>query len=231
LTIINVAIDLEMAEYLLISIINLELIKGMEVLIFQQFGSAEKKIEGIKRYGKGITLRLISVDVHLPELVDNPEGLVDDDFRADLVLNYFKHPDLSDYLIRLCDQKGITVISAGKKGAGVTPFTCCGLGANEKFGEYGLQFGMPEYRLELVDGAISKIEVVRGAPCGATWDSLGELRGMSIEEALVTLPRRVQYFCVADPSGFDPVTGKSPVHYAGHVHIAALKKALSELQE
>lgn len=204
----------------------------MNIIIFQQFGSAEKKIEGIRKYGKDIgMLQLISIDVYLPEFIDDPEEYFDTSFCADLVLNYLKHPDLSDYLQRLCDTKEITIVSAGKKGAGITPFTCCGLGVNKKLGGYGHQFGMPEYQVELKNGKISKIEVVRGAPCGATWDSLDEMIGMGVEEALTTLPRQVQYFCVADPSGFDPVTGKSPVHYAGYVHIAALEKALSKCKE
>ena len=38
----------------------------------------------------------------------------------------------------------------------------------------------------------------------------------------------MQYLCVADPSSFDPISGKSALHYAGKVHAAALKKALSE---
>ena len=204
----------------------------MKIIIFQQFDSAEKKIEGIRKYGKDIgTLQLISIDVRLPELIDYPEEYIDSSFCADLVLNYLKHPDLSDYLQRHCEEKEITIVSAGKKGAGITPFTCCGLGANEKLGEYGRQFGLPEYQVEMKNGEIAKIVIVRGAPCGATWDSLDEMVGMSVEEALTTLPRQVQYFCVADPSGFDPVTGKSPVHYAGYVHIAALEKALSECKE
>jgi len=203
----------------------------MKIIIFQQFGSAEKKIEGIQKYGKDFKpLKVISIDVHLPQLIDDPEEYFDTDFHADLVLNYLKHPDLSDYLINLCLKKGIQVVSAGKKGLGITPFTCCGLGVNKKLGGYGQQFGLPEYRVELNNNRIKSIEVVRGAPCGATWDSLNDLIGMSVEEALTTIPRQVQYFCVADPSGFDPVTGKSPVHYAGYVHIAALKKALSEVE-
>ncbi len=204
----------------------------MKIKIFQQFGSAEKKIEGIKRYGHGIeTLELVSIDDNLPELVDNPEDFIHDDIQADLVLNYLTHPDLSDYLTKVCEKKVIPIVSAGKKGHGFTPFTCCGLGVNDKLGEYGRRFGFPEYKIELENKRISKIDVVRGAPCGATWDSLGTLIGMRVEEALTTLPRQVQYFCVADPSRFDPVSGKSPVHYAGHVHIAALKKALLEIEE
>ena len=67
----------------------------------------------------------------------------------------------------------------------------------------------------------------RGAPCGATWDVLANVIGLSVEEAITTLAREVQYICYADPSDFDPISGKSPLHYAGDVHAAALKKALS----
>ena len=46
-----------------------------------------------------------------------------------------------------------------------------------------------------------------------------------------TLAREVQYICYADPSAFDPISGKSPLHYAGAVHAAALKKAISEKKD
>jgi len=38
----------------------------------------------------------------------------------------------------------------------------------------------------------------------------------------------VQFFCSADPAGWDPIYGKSPVHFAGHIHDAALKKAITK---
>ncbi|MBE9519600.1 MAG: hypothetical protein IME97_00625 [Proteobacteria bacterium] len=95
-------------------------------------------------------------------------------------------------------------------------------------GEYGKQFGLPEYKIEVSNSRISSIEVRRGAPCGATWDVLANVIGLPVEEAITTLAREVQYICYADPSSFDPISGKSPLHYAGDVHAAALKKALSE---
>jgi hypothetical protein len=52
--------------------------------------------------------------------------------------------------------------------------------------------------------------------------------GLPLDEAISTLAREVQYICYADPSAFDPISGKSPLHYAGDVHAAALKKALAE---
>lgn len=203
----------------------------MRIIVFQERGSGESKIQGVKRYGKGITIsEIVSFDQFFPELIDDPEEFISDTFTADLVLNYLRHPDLVDYLIGLCMQKGIPVISAGKQGEGFTPFTCCGLGKNDKLGLYGEQFGLPEYRVVIKEGMIREIEVLRGAPCGATWEALQDYVGCTVEEALTRLPRQVQYFCSADPSGFDPVTGKSPVHFAGYVHIAALKKAIEQTE-
>jgi hypothetical protein len=68
--------------------------------------------------------------------------------------------------------------------------------------------------------------VLRGAPCGATWEAARRVKDLPAEEAAVRIGLEVQYFCKADPSGWDPIFGKSPVHFAGDVHSAALKKAI-----
>lgn len=204
----------------------------MEIIVFQEKGSGEKKIEGVLNYGQGISItNILSINQFLPDFIEDPEEFIADDFTADLVLNFLKHPDLVEYLIRICEKKGVPVVSPGKKGGGITPFTCCGLGKNEHLSLYGEQFGLPEYKVSVDGGIIRDIEVLRGAPCGATWDALQDYIGCSVEDVLTRLPRQVQYFCSADPSGFDPVSGKSPVHFAGYVHIAALKKALEEAKE
>ena len=202
----------------------------MKIAVFEQNGSGQKKIAGISRYGRNVEIvQCINIIEILPDFLDNPEEYIPGDFVGDLVLDYLVHPDLSDYLVRLCVQKQVLVISSGKKIRGaLTPFTCCGLGLHKKLGPYGEQFGLPEYKVTLDGERIAALRVVRGAPCGATWDVLDRVAGAGIEEALTLLPREVQYLCVADPSGFDPVSGKSPVHYAGYVHRAALKKAIDE---
>ncbi len=204
----------------------------MDIVVFQEKKSAEAKIAGVRRYGKGIVLqKVVSIDAQLSDFIDDPEDYISDLWNADLVLNYLKHPDLVDHLIMLCREQGVVVISPGIGGSGFTPFTCCGLGRNSALGSYGEQFGIPEYRIELQGDIISAIEVLRGAPCGATWDGLHDYIGSTVDDVLVRLPRQVQYFCTADPSAFDPISGKSSVHYAGYVHIAALNKALSEAKK
>jgi hypothetical protein len=204
----------------------------MKITVFEQNGSGQHKISGIQRYGSGIEIKKIySVDVFLPDFVEDPEEYITDSFTGDLVLDYLTHPDLSFYLIQVCRKKKIPVIASGRKNEhALTPFTCCGLGRHKKLGEYGEQFGFPEYRIELQNNAIAVLEVVRGAPCGATWDILSRVVGVDIDEAMSLLPREIQYQCTANPGRFDPITGKSPVHYAGYVHRAALKKAIQVSQ-
>lgn len=80
--------------------------------------------------------------------------------------------------------------------------------------------------MEVSEGRIARVEVVRGASCGATWDAAMRLVGMTPDEALEKVGLEVQFHCKADPSNWDPLFGKSPVHFAGHIHRAALERAL-----
>ncbi len=50
-------------------------------------------------------------------------------------------------------------------------------------------------------------------------------------EAPTQLGLVTQFFCTADPAGWDPLYGKSPVHFAGEVHRAALLRALEAARE
>ena len=68
--------------------------------------------------------------------------------------------------------------------------------------------------------------VKRGAPCGATWRALGKLIGLEAEEAAVRLGLDVQLNCSADPAGWDPLWGKSPVHLAADMHYKAMQAAI-----
>ncbi len=205
----------------------------MKITVFEQNGSGQHKIAGIEQYGSEIEINeIISIDEFLPDFVDDPEEYINDSFAADLVLDYLTHPDLSHYLVSLCKKKKIPVVASGKKNEdALTPFTCCGLGRHRGLGNYGEQFGFPEYRVELDGNRITSLEVLRGAPCGATWEIVSKVIGVDIEEAMSLLPREIQYKCTANPSRFDPITGKSPVHYAGYVHRAALKKAIDKVRQ
>jgi hypothetical protein len=92
-------------------------------------------------------------------------------------------------------------------------------------------FGTPEFSVKVHDGIIAQIEVLRGAPCGATWKAAKKMIGLKPAEAIVRMGLEPQFFCSADPAGWDPIYGKSPVHFAGNVHSTALEKAVKKCTE
>ena len=199
-----------------------------QVVIFEEDGSGDFKIAGIEVYGRNICIkRVFNLKGPFPLLIDEPEEYISGIPDADLCLDFLRHPDLSQHVVELCSKKSIPVIASGQHIPGaICPFTCCGLGRKEGLGEYGRQFGVPEYKVQIRDGRINSIKVKRGASCGGTWQVCREITGLSAAEAPTVISRQIQYMCLSDPSAFDPVSGKSAVHFAGEVHKAALDRAI-----
>ncbi len=200
----------------------------MDIIVFQQQGSGEAKINGIRQHGSGLTIsEIFNLPIQLPDFIDDPEEFFSEDFNGDLVLSFLKHPDLLHHLSTLCTQKDIPLIASGKKCEGaITPVTCCALSKNLGLGTYGEQFGIPEYEVELEGNKITKMRVKRGASCGATWQVIPRIIGLTTEAAMECIARETQYLCPTDPSNFDPITGKSALHIAGNLHAKALDKAI-----
>ena len=80
--------------------------------------------------------------------------------------------------------------------------------------------------VELEAERIVAVQVVRGAPCGATWEAVEKLIGEPADEAIRKIGLTAQFSCSADPAGWDPIHGKSPVHFAGKMHSKALARAV-----
>ena len=95
------------------------------IVVFEEHGSGEKKIQGITEHGAGLNIsKRYNIEESLPEFIDDPEHYIVEDFSADLVLDFLKHPDLSSHLARVCRKKNIPLIASGKKHAeAMTPFT------------------------------------------------------------------------------------------------------------
>jgi len=75
------------------------------------------------------------------------------------------------------------------------------------------------------------VRVVRGASCGASWEAAQRMIGVDIEDAPRKIGLDTQFYCFADPAGWDPIHGKSPVHFAGKVHSKALATAIKKILE
>lgn len=201
------------------------------ITVFQQGATGKEKIQGIELYGRQIKIvEVIDFPVNLPDFIEEPQDYFPDQIQGTLVLSFLKHPDLADYAAAYCSRLSVAMIASGprKIPGAICPITCCGLAKKDTLSRYGQQFGLPEYEITLTNGRITAIQVHRGASCGATWLSLPRLMGCSTEEALEKVAREVQFLCRADPSSFDPITGHSPLHFAGNVHTKALEKALKK---
>jgi hypothetical protein len=86
------------------------------IWVFQQQGGGEEKIRGVEVYGRDLRIsRVICIDEPLPHILEEPEVYLPKVIRADLVLDFLKHPDLSDGLARICTRQGVPVVASGKK--------------------------------------------------------------------------------------------------------------------
>ncbi len=83
--------------------------------------------------------------------------------------------------------------------------------------------------MQIKEGKLVEIKVVRGAPCGATWEAARRLIGHPVEDAVRKIGLDTQFYCSANPAGWDPIYGKSPVHFAGKIHSKELQKAIEKV--
>ncbi|MBI9084150.1 MAG: hypothetical protein JEZ11_11175 [Desulfobacterales bacterium] len=209
--------------------------RKQKIVVFEQNGSGQSKIAGILKFGRDrFVIKTISIDVPVPAMIEDGREYLPQEIDADLVLDYLKHPDLCHDLALICREKGIPIVASRKKtrleGA-ITPPTCCGLSKMERLGEYGRQFGAPEFEVALENGRVQRIDILRGAPCGATWEAAKKVTGMTVDEAIIRMGLETQFFCSADGADWDPIGGKSPIHFAGDIHAAALEKAVKNVRE
>lgn len=86
------------------------------LMVFQQNGSGEKKIAGLRKYGSDkFELEIVNIDDVLPLVLDDTSDYLPQELSCDLVLDFLRHNDLSTDLADLCSQNGIPVVASGKK--------------------------------------------------------------------------------------------------------------------
>ncbi len=87
-----------------------------KILIIEQNKAGMRKAAGIKRFGKDrFSVKVIDIESDLPPIIDDGFEYLPEDIDADVVLDFLKHPDLSEDLADLCKEKGVPVIMSGKK--------------------------------------------------------------------------------------------------------------------
>jgi len=198
---------------------------------------------------KHTDFQVVSVEVPevLPDFIEDPEEFVKDlnldpkIFQADLLILYTLHPDLTPEIVRMAGEMGVkaAIIPGGIGRAGSigeleriadkygihieVDEICCTL---EKCGipevdEFAKKLGRPELEVQTKDGRISRVNVLRGSPCGATWHAAEGVVGKSVAEA----PSMTGLFCQQYPCR--AVRGTpGGIHTSGDLHKDAMERAL-----
>ncbi|MFB3765351.1 MAG: DUF166 domain-containing protein [Methanotrichaceae archaeon] len=196
--------------------------------------------------------QVVSAEVpqYLPGFIEDPEEFVKGlnlnpkVFDADLLILYTFHPDLTPEIVKMAGQHGVkaAIIPGGIARAGsigelekiaemynihieVDEICCtlekCGVPAVDEFAE---KLGKPELEVNVKDGKIDSINVIRGSPCGSTWHACQNLIGKTIEEA----PSMAGLFCQQYPCR--AVRGTpGGIHTSGDLHKDAIERALGNV--
>lgn len=86
------------------------------ILIIQQNGAGDRKAQGIKRFGENrFDVEIVDVETDLPSIIDDGFEYLPEKIDADIVLDFLKHPDLSEDLALLCEKQNVPVVISGKK--------------------------------------------------------------------------------------------------------------------
>jgi hypothetical protein len=87
-----------------------------QIVVFQQRGSGEAKIRGIREHGHGMRIaQVIDIEGDLPLVIDDTDPYLPTSLEADLVLDFLRHPDLRHGLAVRCLQWSIPVVASGKR--------------------------------------------------------------------------------------------------------------------
>jgi len=226
----------------------------IRILLFQRGMYGERVVETIKKYGKKIQIsKIFKIHKDLPDIIEEPETYIPNEIfkDIDLIISYSLHADLSQYIVEQAKNNGIKAVImpgedptfsqlgarrqlfeiAGDEVAIFGPEVTCALKPvqeNEIIKIFCSELGHPEFKVETKEGKICEVDVIRGAPCGATWYVAKEIIGESIKEAPRKAALLTQYYCRAS-RGYDIIGGEGKIHKAGKITMKAFEKAIEDI--
>ncbi len=206
----------------------------------------KRLVENIRK-NSGFKVSYIEIPEQLPDFIETPEDFVaslnldKSVFSNNLIIAYTLHPDLTPEITRLAGEHGAkaVIIAGGISRAGGQPLLldlaekynihvevheiCCEIEKCEKgiVNEFASCFGKPEVRITTKAGIITKVEVLRGAPCGSTLHMAKGIVGINKEEAPSRAGLLVQQYPCRALRGI-----RGGIHKAAELHKKAVEKAL-----
>jgi hypothetical protein len=94
--------------------------------------------------------------------------------------------------------------------------------------EFAELFGAPSLEVEVANGVVSCVNILRGAPCGSTHYMAEKLPGTKVDDAKPRAGTLVQIYPCLASRRVDRFFGDAPIHVAAKLAEKALEKALEE---
>jgi len=191
----------------------------------------------------------IELPESLPDFIEDPQGFIEGVnpdkkvLSSNLVIAYTLHPDLTPEIVRLAGENGAhaVIIAGGMSKAGGSEELdelsrkydmhievheiCCEIKkcGNDVVDRFASRFASPEVKITSKNGFISKVEVIRGAPCGSTQHMAKGLIGESVKDAPARAGLLVQQYPCRAVRGT-----RGGIHKAAQLHKKAVEKALRD---
>jgi hypothetical protein len=187
--------------------------------------------------------------------LEPPQGMFVDDLevpaddlkriaRADLMITYVLHPDLTMELVeQLHDQLDWIIVGAWRGegfkqqitrfGNVTAPDNMCDLeeNGNPIFDQFVSEFGRPIVRINCQGDKVVEIEVLRCSPCGATAFVAEELAGQNTENLPIKAGLKIQHFPCRAPKMRLFTDDECKKEMAANMHRDAFEKALRKSAE
>jgi len=102
---------------------------------------------------------------------------------------------------------------------------------NQFIDEFTKYFGYPLIKIKVSDDLITRVDVIRGAPCGSTWYVAKKLINVRIQDAEYVASLELHnYPCLASRE-IDPLYRDSIMHMAAYHVKNAVKKAIEDIKK
>jgi hypothetical protein len=205
------------------------------IFLITRSSSGNKVKEALERFGRKNKLQgTWELPADLPPIMDEEDVSLPDMTDMDVILSYALHPDVNFFLIESLKSTEKVILmphSGAPLPAGYHVYDdllvgvlnpCCVVPPrkNKILDEFIEEFGTPAFSIEIEEGIIRKVTVIRHTRCGAADFIAEHLVGTPADKAYTQAGLFAQYFCQSSggPS--------SSIHDAGKIHAEAVKKVL-----
>lgn len=175
--------------------------------------------------------------------IEIPEDALKRMQKADILITYTIHPDLTLELVERLHDKVEWIIVAAWRGEGfknqlerlgnvTCPENMCDLeeNGNPIFNEFVSVFGKPVVEIEIEKDKVKEIRVLRTSPCGSTFFVAQEMIGQDLEDLPIKAGLKLQHYpCRASKMRLF-TDDECKKEMAANFHKEAFEKALKNLK-